>query len=991
MTASPELPPITSKDSEPARLLWTELETRIATQPLHYRSGDEETAAKSLHELFPKTRGLMAEHWEALAFATAAIHLLNEVLRSNTARWHRWIVDKKFADERSRRQFRYELQLLQPRLAAFSKLLVFIAEQKTPEAQEAFATLLAKRGSDRYADLGRKVCAGIAEEVPLKSGSVHPRVSSDNFATAEEIDWAEHAAIVERRNILAREDALAGKSAADQSRLEKAPLENATGICLSGGGIRSATFCLGIVQVLARRGLFSRFDYLSTVSGGGYLGAFLTSFLGTPPAHPGGIGATIEAAFVGQGGRESAAIRHLRHNSRYLLRSGLLKRSGLIISGIVTNILLMLPIPLMAVLGVWALVLLGYWGPEASFDHLGPLGQSPAFQVFARLGIVLATVWLALPVIRNLARGALHNSARTKLRNFFETACIVLGVVTLASCVLLLVPLVFDYLARVRTTEIQTGQSSEGNPLRFVLSLIQYARGNADSDDAVQAITAFSRSERIWGNAAAVAPIILGLLAAFSKAGTKTKQWSTLLFVLSGPLLALAVFLVVGNRTVGPHAIWPVAWVAGITTALVAWAWLFVDINEFSPHRYYRNRLCECYLAVRQSSQRGGVRSWLRRLLQGRKKGETFSTSGVGSLRQLPLSQMNATKAAPYHLINTAVNLPASLDPHLRGRDCDFFTFSRDFCGGPVCGYIKTTTVEKLDPHVDLGTAVAVSGAAASSNMGVSTMRHLRFLLSLLNVRLGYWLRNPIAGPRHLWNAPGPLYLLREMTGWMHEKTGYLNLSDGGHIENLALYQMLRRRCKFIVVVDGGQEPGMEFADLMLAQRYAQIDMGVQLELDLADLVLNTDRRGRAYALFGKVHYSQREDGSGGNDLGWLVYFKLARTGSEPDYDADSARQDQDFPHQTTGDQMHNEAQFEAYRRLGECAAESLFRPEISNPYSGDRPAVKPDHKPTFETLETWFQSLANSLLVDNDPAFDSATPAQPGPLNPASTNPQAP
>ena len=52
-----------------------------------------------------------------------------------------------------------------------------------------------------------------------------------------------------------------------------------TALCLSGGGIRSATFALGVVQGLARRGLLGAFDYLSTVSGGGYLGSWLSSWI----------------------------------------------------------------------------------------------------------------------------------------------------------------------------------------------------------------------------------------------------------------------------------------------------------------------------------------------------------------------------------------------------------------------------------------------------------------------------------------------------------------------------------------------------------------------------------------------------------------------------------------------------------------------------------------------------------------------------------------
>lgn len=47
--------------------------------------------------------------------------------------------------------------------------------------------------------------------------------------------------------------------------------DDLSALCLSGGGIRSATFGLGVIQALARFGLLNRFHYLSTVSGGGYI------------------------------------------------------------------------------------------------------------------------------------------------------------------------------------------------------------------------------------------------------------------------------------------------------------------------------------------------------------------------------------------------------------------------------------------------------------------------------------------------------------------------------------------------------------------------------------------------------------------------------------------------------------------------------------------------------------------------------------------------
>ncbi|MGC3996692.1 MAG: hypothetical protein QM767_03835 [Anaeromyxobacter sp.] len=58
-----------------------------------------------------------------------------------------------------------------------------------------------------------------------------------------------------------------------------AQAEPLSALCLSGGGIRSATFNLGLLQALARSGLLLRFDYLSTVSGGGYIGSWLQAWI----------------------------------------------------------------------------------------------------------------------------------------------------------------------------------------------------------------------------------------------------------------------------------------------------------------------------------------------------------------------------------------------------------------------------------------------------------------------------------------------------------------------------------------------------------------------------------------------------------------------------------------------------------------------------------------------------------------------------------------
>lgn len=922
MTQRMTLPPITVHDAAPAHTLRVELTTRITTQRLHYRSGDEETAVKSVYDLFVTTRKLLTDHPQAQAFNTAGNFLLNNLLRPYTARWHRWMVDKRFSDEGARRRFRVELKQLQKRLAHFVRLLEHLAAgpQDQEKAEEEFAELVKLTPQpDRSAQLGPPVEAGIGTEVPFAKDPDDPK----KFATAAELNEAEWRFIHQRREVFGWETPPADPT------VPPAPVLDATGLCLSGGGIRSATFCLGIVQVLARQGMLPHIDYLSTVSGGGYLGSFLTAFLGTredpsskAPFNKQEIETAFGRAFHPVDGHESAAVRHLRNNSRYLLNGGVwgrLRAIGLVVSGIVTNILLVLPVPLLAVLAVFGLVQLDYWGPAWPQGMAGARGW-PAFRALLGCAAVLGIAWLALPFVQNSTRGAPPKSFPSKLRTFWESLNLLLALLALLLAFLLLLPGLFAAVDAVRNT---------------VASWV-------DRVDVGKVVSMIG----------AVAPFLFGLLAARLRPG-RGKKVAEVLFSLSGPFFLFLVFLFAGRRVLDGTWEWSsLAIAAGLLTV---WGWGLVDINTFSPHGFYRNRLCECYLAVpRDEDEAGFLRGLLQRKIHGRKAEEAARKTHVGTLRQLPLSTINATGAAPYHLINTAANLPASREPNLRGRDCDFYVFSRHYCGGPVCGYVTTETIEKLDPHVDLGTAMAVSGAAASTNMGVKTLRQYRWLIAMLNVRLGYWLRNPKRGKRWFWNVPGPSYLFYEMTGWMHENRRYLNLSDGGHIENLALYELLRRRCKLIIAVDGGMEPGMECADLMMAQRYAEIDLSVRLELDVADLALDASRRSRAYAIFGKIHY-------GPNDLGWLLYLKLAMTGEEPGYVVDYRRQNPEFPHQTTGDQIYDEAQFEAYRRLGEGAAESLFRKELT--------ADRPDRR--VGTLHDWFQALADNLLPDNDPAFD--------------------
>lgn len=158
-------------------------------------------------------------------------------------------------------------------------------------------------------------------------------------------------------------------------------------------------------------------------------------------------------------------------------------------------------------------------------------------------------------------------------------------------------------------------------------------------------------------------------------------------------------------------------------------------------------------------------------------------------------------------------------------------------------------------------TAIAISGAAASPQMGLGSVPSLSALMTLLNIRLGYWIVNPKHPKRTM--SPGFSCILREMTGvGMTERASWLNLSDGGHIENMGLYELLRRRCKFVVCVDGEADPDSTFHGQLTLIRQAQIDLGIQIEPRLDDIRPDpTSRTSRAHAQLFRIKYPMTADG----------------------------------------------------------------------------------------------------------------------------------
>lgn len=287
-----------------------------------------------------------------------------------------------------------------------------------------------------------------------------------------------------------------------------------------------------------------------------------------------------------------------------------------------------------------------------------------------------------------------------------------------------------------------------------------------------------------------------------------------------------------------------------------------------------------------------------------------------------PLAVDRAKSVKPLHVINIALNLVNTDDPTWQERKAESFTVSPMHSGSGRLGY-RNSLRYGGDHGIGLGTAVTISGAAVSPNMGYHSSKPVAFLMTLFNVRLGWWLGNPGVHGNDTFRRAYPVFsvtpLVAEALGLSDDRHRYVYLSDGGHFENLGLYEMVRRRCHTIVLGDAGRDPKCTFEDLGNAVRKVRIDLGVPITF-LGSIALRARDAADAatagrYCAVGVIHY-KAIDGSDAVD-GLLLYIKPAFYGHEPADVFNYAKGCEDFPHESTADQFFSESQFESYRALG--------------------------------------------------------------------------
>jgi hypothetical protein len=328
-----------------------------------------------------------------------------------------------------------------------------------------------------------------------------------------------------------------------------------------------------------------------------------------------------------------------------------------------------------------------------------------------------------------------------------------------------------------------------------------------------------------------------------------------------------------------------------------------IDANKFSLHAMYRARLIRTFVGASNA---------------GRKPNPFTGFDPRDNVHMVDLP------SRPLHVLNVTLNLVKGQNLAWQQRKAESFTATKYHTGSCRLGYQPSA---EYAGNATLGGAMAISGAAANPNMGYASSPLLSILMMLFNARLGAWLANPGEAGRGSWFKTGPTYsvlpFIDEALGLTDDRNTWVNLSDGGHFENLGLYEMVLRRCGTIIVVDGSGDPSFHFNDLGNAIRKVRIDMGIPIEFPYGVPITKEISPESRHCAVGRIGYSI-VDGPGAED-GTLIYIKASLTGNESRDVLNYAAQYRAFPHQSTGDQWFDESQFESYRRLGYHVVEEIF------------------------------------------------------------------
>jgi Patatin-like phospholipase len=704
------------------------------------------------------------------------------------------------------------------------------------------------------------------------------------------------------------------------------PVPGRVGICLSGGGIRSASYNLGVLQVLQEKKVLQHATFVSAVSGGAYIASAhaiasteaersLRAGTSRPPANDAFDGATAEESFEKYPvfGRGSPEEEYLRNNSSYVapgpfdkLRAGSIWFRGFLLNLVIVGFLLL----------VGGTLLGWFFGlihpclrsiPTPRCPSIGDLGTVTDHRWILWAGVV---PWLA--GFGLFAMDALFDlSGRRDPRNREWTGRLMtLGMVLLA---VFAVPYLLVLLRHVI--------DDPGGLLEaagFDVPKTEIADGPAIG------------GEWLWLAQLAVGINVLAAGIRFLMAN-KRSIYVLIVAAVAGPVLIVIPFLLVVNNAAasGPNVDVPFVhlsatgelWLAaGLAAALFIVLETQFSCNRTTLHPFYAWRLSTVF-AIRRKSDTNAER--------------------IPDDDPVKLTESQPATGPTFLYCAAANTLAEGKAPP--GRNAVPFIFERAECGGKLTKRVPTSDLERAMRMLTTPGAVAISGAAFSPTMGKFTKRLYTFLMTLVNARLGVWVPNPrfLVEPApdrdafdRVWRSrlafsfnhlpwtprPGLRYLIYEFLGWHRLDRRYAYVTDGGHYDNLGLVELLRRGCTIIYCFDASGDKVDTFNTLGEAVSMARTDLLVDIEIEPEALrPKGKDELSPAEFVIGTVRYPENKEGK--VIAGDLVFVKAAVTKAAP-WDVRAFRlKDKDFPNHSTIDQLFTDQKFESYRRLGEQAA----------------------------------------------------------------------
>lgn len=755
----------------------------------------------------------------------------------------------------------------------------------------------------------------------------------------------------------------------------------AIGLALSGGGVRSATFCLGVLRALAKNGVLHRFDYLSTVSGGGYAGSAFGRLFGAK--------AGAREVERGLADDRSLWLWWLRSNGRYLIPSGprdLLQTWAGQLRGFVATQFEITTLILLLSCAIILPHLLGFhWQAASAPLPTGTLwwaatplaGWIVIFMAFAYWWSRDAddwSVWSDLTICASTSVMAVYLLSplwHATLAGHGQVAMAVVGGILLA------VPLSRLWLLlrpsrpaedRVRYT-IALSTALKYLTLLFLLGAADLLSWFlADQVGVTFQHGSVLTSAGLAAMLVAVARFALPLLQPHDHKNGLSQLPLALLANLCGLLLllllalfwlsALQYFVFVARvSALDTWMHWlavlvpgigrpPAAdnWLRWLTVAIPCLAYVVLTgsnlqmINRSSLHAFYRSRIARTYVSVGNyegAQQAAGRTRFPMSPLSAKTRD---NADAVIKLTELLESDDIALPdyaphdyGGPIHLINCCIN--QTIDDRTDSYNADrkgvcLTVSSLGLENGTQPPLLRTGAGDPL-ARSSLSQWIAISGAAAGSGMGSLTRAGISALFFLSGFRLGYWWRNTLNPPRFWWSRLGKSRAaLQEMLArFPGLRSPVWYLSDGGHFDNTGVYSLLKRELKLIVLADCGADPNYVFSDVENLTRKARIDFDTGIEFIDPDS-LPADLPAPLRARFGTPDSIMPSPGNQhlllarisypSGARGCLLVVKPRLYCELPLDVAGYADRNRDFPQQSTAQQFFDESQWESYCQLGE-------------------------------------------------------------------------